>query len=217
MEKKENFVQKKLIKQAELAHAHGLRHPGLSGTICEDLLLKTLRTLLPQFNFDRGIIKFGDVNKIGNDLKKGNLSTQFDIIVYKNKPLYREADSVIVHSDNVLAVIEVKKWITLKMFSDLKESINKIKKNYKNKTGRELKFILVAFRCHDRGKGIEWWKEHVKILPTKYSVCFSGNFSHKNGVNLYPHEEKWWKNFDQYSYAGQHNCLINYIRSLLQL
>lgn len=210
-----NATQQSLIKQAELAHANGLRHSGLSGTICEDLLIRSLKKSLPNLNFSRGIIKFGDRNIIGADLKKDNLSTQFDVIVYKNQPIYQEAENVVVSSDDVLAVIEVKKWITLKMFGDLNANIGDILKNYRIKTKKDIAFFLVAFRCHDRHKGFAWWQEHVKILPTKFSFCFSGNYSSEDGRNLYPHEEKWWNDFGNYSYAGQYEKLVVCIKDLL--
>lgn len=213
--KKNNSIQKALIKKAELAHANGLRHPGLSGTICEDLLIKSLIKSLPGIRMSRGIIKFGDLNIIGSNLHKDNLSTQFDIIIYKNKPIYREGGNVVVASSNICAVIEVKKWVTLQMFGELRDSINKIKGNFKIKTGREIPFILVAFRCHDRGQGIKWWNDHSAKLSAKCAVCFSGNYSHKNGRNLYPYEEVWWTNFDEYSYNGQYDELVKQIKMML--
>jgi len=45
----ENFneIQKELVEFSERIHEVGIRHTGLSGTICENLLIKALRNSIP--------------------------------------------------------------------------------------------------------------------------------------------------------------------------
>lgn len=222
---KYNITQKNLVYKAELAHAGGLRHSGLSGTVCEDLLAKDLRKNFSNLNFDRGIIKFGNPDVVGANLRSSDLSSQFDVIIYKGKPLYKEAGSVVVHFKDVVGIIEVKKWMTLKMFAELCNDFTIISDNFRAKAKKGLKIFLVAFRCHDGGgnrdrrmkkrDGFRWWTKNSKIFDKIcFPICFSGSYTRKNKVNLYPQEEDWFVDFENYEYAGQYEKLIGFIKKI---
>lgn len=208
-----NEVQKRLLKVSELAHFHGLRHKGLSGTICEDLLLRMLRKSVPELKFDRGVIKFGDRSMCGEELKANDLSTQLDVIIYRGRPLYRSAGDAVVHIDDVKGVLEIKKWAFPKMLSQVGRKVRKMRSRFQKRSGRRIRIFFVAFRFHDRHRPLNW-SLHAKKLQTSNAFCFSGHYSRVNGANLYPWEESWWGKFDAYPYAGQYERLVKSIRSL---
>lgn len=205
-----NTTQKRLIEAAERAHYYGLRHKGLSGSVCEDALIDALRESVPSLHFDRGVIKFADRNIFGNDLKTENLSTQLDIIIYSGEPIYKAGGNAVVHADDVLGVIEIKKWANPKMITYLSTCITDTEK----KISKKIRTLFVAFRFHDRSRNGVTWRTQIKNFPTPYSYCFSGTFSRENKVNLYPWEEKWWSTFDTYTYAGEYEKMVREISEM---
>src|SRR3989442_789656 len=105
-----NETQKWLVEKSERVHEAGIRHKGLSGTICEDLLMEKLRISIPELNFGGGIVKFGNPEVKGAKLREENLSSQIDIIIYHEQPAFELEKSVVVKISNVKGIIEVKKW-----------------------------------------------------------------------------------------------------------
>jgi len=211
-----NVVQKELVEKCERAHFEGTRHTGLSGTLCEDLLIRTLETVVPKLNFGRGVIKFGDPIAKGEHLSgKKDLSTQIDIIIYRGEPLFELEKSIVVPIDQVLGVIEVKKWlypVGLFRAKSVLENLERQIKSISSGTGKNIVFFLVAFRFHDRNRGATWFSEVREYSGKCY--CFFGNYSRHNGKILYPWEENIWQNFEDSPYAGQFEKLANDVMKL---
>ncbi len=208
-----NKIQRDLIEQSERPHFEGLRHAGLSGTICENALIKALKKSVPSLNFNRGMIKFCKKDLVGAGLKGGDLSTQIDIIIYKGEPLYRTVDDyVIVHISNVLGVVEVKKWSYPKMIEVIKNSLGEMKDKLISLGFPNIEMFFVSFRFHDRKKTPQSWFSQITSIPDFiHSYCFAGGFLAKGGINNYPWQETWWDDFDNYRYAGQYAKLIRNI------
>jgi len=208
-------TQKQLVEKAERAHYEGIRHTGLSGTVCEDLLIEALRSSLEvtRLNFDRGVIKFASKEAKGNELN-GLMSPQMDIIVYKGEPTYKTMSQVVVQGDQVKGVIEVKKWANLKtMRESVKEKIVKVRDLLNQNLEHNVPMFFVTFRYHDRGS-FHNWVSAMKSFSTPHAYCFSGNFSSRGGVNLYPWEESWWNDFEHYPYRGQYGQLVRDVTML---
>lgn len=213
-----NQIQKDLVRICEEAHYHGLRHKGLSGTICEDALMGQLRLAAPEFKFDRGVIKFG--KNIGEDLDVEDLTTQIDIIIYKGNPIYESQKHVVVNASDVLGVIEVKKWShPKKLKPEEKMTINllEIKKQFKDKLNKNLGLFFVSFRFHDRKiKDVGWFTESEQLPFNAY--CFFGTYSSVRGRNNYPWEEgERWEKFDDIllnPYSGQFANLVEQVAKL---
>lgn len=213
-----NSIQKELVKVCEEAHYYGLRHKGISGTICEDELIHRLRDLLPEFNFNRGVIKFSD--KQGDDLKTDDLSTQIDIIIYKGDPDYYSNGQMVIRASNIVGVIEVKKWLypkKLKKEEKLTQNLLDLQRQFNERINRDVTIFIVTYRFHDRKiKKIDWFSER-NILPFD-SFCFFGTFTSANGKNNYPWEEgDRWEKFDDFMfnpYAGQLEKLIKSIAKI---
>src|SRR3989338_10667621 len=210
-----NKTQKWLIEQSERAHEVGLRHKGLSGTICENLLTEVLRKDIPDFSFDRGIILFA-TNPASKPVNSKDLPPQLDIIIYEGKPLAGIGDQVVVHELQAKGIIEVKKWLfpdSLFRAQAQLEQINKLTDKLSN-TKNIIEPFLVTFRFHDRKKIVRTWFTETKNFGIKNRYCFSGKYSRVNGVNLYPWQEKWWDNFEAYPYVGEYKRLVNDIKKL---
>jgi hypothetical protein len=155
-----NDEQLKLVKKSELAWYEGLRHKGVSGDVCELLLMNYLKKQFPNLNFGKGQIKKS--NAKGEKLKKEktNLSEQIDIICYTGKSLLDKksfGNYVVVNKDQVKFTIEVKKWTGPADYSLEKthaKNAGKLVKNlikiidFTNKDN-----ILVSFRYHGRKNG----------------------------------------------------------------
>lgn len=206
-------IQKKLVEISERAHQAGITHTGLSGMLCENILIAELRKALPGFNFDRGVVRF---NTDQATHKKEGLSSQIDVIIYRGKPLFAADGVVAVPVGQVLGVIEVKKWIYPKMLTLLKESIKNIHKIFKEKSGRPIPIFLVAFRIHERKAKNRGWFYKQSNFPTPYKYAFFGKFSRADKRILYPWEEEIWSKFDSSPYAGQFNKLVSDIKSLVK-
>lgn len=206
-----NKIQKRLVEESELLHYHGVRHTGLSGTTCEDLLLKELRKLVPEINFGRGVIKLKN-DIFGSDLKIRHLSTQMDIIIYKNKPIFNSGSVIVVEPSNVLGIIEVKKWLhptDNHRAKSLIDGLNNVKKVIPN-----VPIFLVGFRVYCKRADNDWF-EKVKTYPTKFIYAFDGKYTASGGVVRYPWEEDNWQNFDDTPYSNQLQKLVNDIHGLL--
>lgn len=205
---KYNQIQKQLVETCERLHYNGIRHKGLSGTACEDLLILELRKHFPELKCNRGVIKFKDTS-FGADLHDGDISTQLDIIIYKNKELYESCESVVVHTSNVVAVIEVKKWIKPTKnpaAQGLIDNLEKVKKSIPS-----IPLLLVSFRVSCRRDDKNWYQE-VKGYNNGDVYCFSGTYTVDKGVAKYPWEEKDWNDFENTPYANQFEKLINDIK-----
>lgn len=209
-----NRIQSKLVRRSEEPHFHGLRHKGLSGTICEDLLIKELRRAIPALRFDRGVVKFVNPTIRGNELKAEDLSSQFDIIIYRGKPVYHSAANAVIYAGNVLGVIEVKKWAYAEMLLVIRRDLVGLAELFTKKTGHRIPSFFVAFRYHDGQRGLRSWNLVRRQLPTKYTFAFSGHYSRQEGQNLYPWMERWWKHFESYVYANQYERLVSAIQNL---
>lgn len=198
-----NQIQKSLVRLCEQAHEAGIRHSGLSGTLCENILIEELRKIFPKLNFNRGVIKFGPEN----------FSTQMDIVVYRGRPEFQVGGSAVISAKQVLATIEVKKWIYPKMLEELRGWVARTEAGFHKNSRRKIPIFLVTFRSHDRRNGLNWFKA-TKNFPTPYRYCFFGGFSHVNKRNLYPWEEAIWNKFQDSPYSGQFEKLINDIKKL---
>lgn len=194
--------QLRLVNKSERAHEAGLRHSGISGDICESLLIKILRKLIPSFNFGKG--QMITKNLEGAYLKKEDLSKQIDIIIFKGKPKKKIGDFVAVFQEKVQGIMEVKKWAYPKMLERNKKlkEILKIKK---------FPVFFVAFRFHDRKNKKINWDQKIKKLRLKNHYCFSGNYSRKRNKNLYPWQEK---EHPSIKYFGEFKKLIRDIKNL---
>jgi hypothetical protein len=213
-------IQKRLVRDAENAHHRGLRHKGLSGAVCEDLLMKQLRRSIHSLRFDRGVIKFGDPDAVGDGIADGAISPQMDVIIYNGRPKSRTFSEVVVPVSQVRVVIEVKKWGSPKMMTEtLKRELSRIQEQPKRNSRRSVPLFFVAFRYQERKKGFKSWKVARKQFSTPYAYAFAGTYSHSGKRNLYPWEEKWWKHFGKYDYRGQYERLvkdISRVKSILE-
>lgn len=205
-----NQIQKDLVRICEEAHYHGVRHKGLSGALCEDALIRVLKEEFPNLGINRGVIKF-DSSKLGNDLKTQDLSTQFDIVIYKNKPFYISEGVVVIERQNTLAVIEVKKWIHPNENSRADNLIRNNKK-VKNILG-DIPLFLVAYRAYTPLDLYIWNHRFIKYGVDDVFIFF-GNYSSEKGKNFYPWEEKIWENFEKSPFAGELERLIGSINNL---
>lgn len=96
-------------------------HGGNQGGEAEKILIKFLNTHLPQrFKSSSGfVIDY-----------EGNISKQSDVLIYDalNSPIYKSSDEgLILLSDNVASVIEVKSTLTKKKLKDAAEKIASVK------------------------------------------------------------------------------------------
>jgi hypothetical protein len=206
-----NQTQKNLVENAERAHFYGIRHKGLSGTVCEDLLIEALRQSIPSVQFDRGVINFGG-RKPANDepVKSSDLSKQIDIIIYRGQNLYKIAGVAVVHIDDVLGVIESTKWGTQKKIDGLAV----LERRLTQESARDIGAFFVAFRFHDRKRGDNWFVR-IKHLPRSIrGYCFAGEYGRHKGKNLYPWQESWAENFADCPYAGQYQKFVEAIEEL---
>jgi hypothetical protein len=191
-------IQKWLVEQSERAHKEGIRHAGLSGTICENLLMLELRKSVPKLNFDGGVIKFckGKINNTKHDVSK-----QIDIIIYKGKPIYDIFGTIVVHSSQVLGAIEVTKWTEPKEFRKVVSSLQREEAELKNKSKKKLRLFYVTFRASNNLRPSKF-KSHIR-----HGYCFYGRTS-----GSYPWEARW-KNFS--IYAGQYEKLVKDVKKLI--
>lgn len=210
-----NQTQKQIVELCEKANYYGIRHKGLSGTVCEDVLTNALKRDVADFKFGRGVIKFS--KNLGADIKtKNDLSPQIDILIYKGEPIINIHNTVVVDISQVAGIIEVKKWLFPKNMSRAQETIGKLKlliEELKNKTSKEVKIFLVAIRFHDRFTiDVNFFSE-LKKYPASNTYCFYSHYSKDvNGKILFPWEDKDWDNFNESMYAKQYEKLVNDIR-----
>ncbi len=215
-----NKIQKELVQECERLHCVGVRHTGLSGFACENLLMEKLRKSIPDLKFDRGIIKICKEETTGRSIKKDDISPQIDIIIYQGKEIFKYEGFVIVHKENVLGVIEVKKWTSKQAF---KQALDEENSSDKKKTNLQklqiIKGLLgckpifyVSFRAW--GNDEDWFRaiENLKDNGIKF-YCFYGAVR----KGKYPWEEKRWENFENKEdnrYIGQYKELIENIQKL---
>ncbi|MBI2579204.1 MAG: hypothetical protein HYW26_05825 [Candidatus Aenigmarchaeota archaeon] len=178
-------LQKHLVIETENVHKKGVRHTGLSGYVCEKLLMEDLRKEFRNVKFDRGIVTFSD--KEGHTLRKDMLTNQIDIIGYR-KHKFKKYDIVVVPNDKVLLCIEVKKWsyYSEKKLREIKNKLDKLKKRVHRP------IFYVAFRYHGSyGKRIENLKRLRKFLSPHKVYAFSSATQR----NKYPEEDKNFKTY----------------------
>ncbi|MCK4540450.1 hypothetical protein KAU09_04840 [Candidatus Parcubacteria bacterium] len=210
---KYNSIQKKLVELCERPHYCGIRHPSLSGTICEDLLIGYLRDLISGLKFNRGVVSFADKNKRGVELKKEDFSTQQDIIVYRGQPIWYIERIAIVHISQVVCVIEVKKWTTpnaLRLESKQGKKLARVKQQFDKYS---VPSFYVTYRFHDRlHNGVSWESESKKFFIDN-AYCFFGKYTAQGNRNRYPWEESGWNDFNT-PCRGQFEKLVNDIKKL---
>ncbi|MFC6673699.1 DUF6602 domain-containing protein [Marinobacterium aestuariivivens] len=104
------FVSQELLIKLAQVKSYITKHNPTIGVLTEEILRGFLKDHLPQLvSVEQGFII--------ND--KGELSKQCDILIYDSQlfaPLYRVNDIVVVPSESVLAVIEVKTTINKNIF-----------------------------------------------------------------------------------------------------
>ncbi|MCK5211134.1 hypothetical protein KAJ89_00370 [Candidatus Parcubacteria bacterium] len=209
-----NQTQKQIVELCERANYYGIRQRGLSGTVCEDVLINALKRDLPEFNISRGVIKFSD--NVGVDIKtKEDLSPQIDIILYKGEPEYSVHNTVVVKVGQVAGVIEVKKWLFPKNMHRAQKTVEnliKLIESFKYKTDHNVKVFLVTIRFHDRlYKNVNFFTELEKY-PGSNTYCFYGKYTRNNRKIRFPWKEDDWSDFEKCNYAGQYEKLVNDIK-----
>jgi len=139
-----------------------------------------------------------------------------------------------IQIQDMLGIIEVKKWSSPKMLKDLHEKFRKLEEKLKaqleermkaqleeqsnNRIKRKIRIFFVTFRFRDGEK--EWKLSKEEDLGIDYSYAFFGNYTKhpKNKddkkLNRYPWEEVVWNNFADSEYAGNFEKLIKDINNL---
>lgn len=103
-------IQENLWWEADQSYRAGLRNTTLSGRICEELLIESLRKCIPNLKFNSGQIILKDTSKVKNEKE---MSSQIDIIVYEGEA-HKYGEIVSVEKEKVILVIEVEKRIKSK-------------------------------------------------------------------------------------------------------
>ncbi len=208
------FVDKYNIRQFEIVefsarvYHSGLRHKSINGSLYEDLLIKYLREDLPNLCFFKGQIK--------NEEKS---SQQFDIIIAKpnteQNEFLRQVNPYVsmVERNNVLGVIELKKWANPKMISEGGKIDNEYRK-FKEEFS-ELEYIFVCLRFKDRiHKTSNNWVNLKNKVSADSKFCFFGRVADKNKEWEFP----WSKNSvllkENEQYLNQYKELIMRIKTL---
>lgn len=212
-----NATQKWLVENCERMHEAGIRHTGLSGNICEDMLMEKLRLSIPDLKFSRGVIKLGFHKQDNAWVESEDLSTQIDVIVYAGEPDYELEGCVVIPLSKTRGIIEVKKWSTPKMLRPEESVASKLmvlKREFAAKSTVQIPVLFVTYRFHDRStKDVNWFTES-KGFPADRSYCFYGGLARNEKRNLYPWEESTWGSFNECPYAGQYEKLVSVIRAL---
>lgn len=190
-----------LVWESEEAWYRGFRGPGISGSICEKLLLSFLRKNIKELKFSSGVITRS--YEKGKKLHKEELSPQIDIIAFKNEPLYQLEDFVIVHEKDVVCIIEVKKWVTRAGIFPPKEYYIKQIRRLKEKVKKPL--IFVAFRHH---KSLTY--EEFKNSDPNSIFIFS---KPTKGCPLEVLKSK--EDFFEYIYSGELKQLVDTLRKFI--
>ncbi|MEX0902343.1 MAG: DUF6602 domain-containing protein [Pseudohongiellaceae bacterium] len=103
-------VSQELLGKLAQVRSHITRHNPTIGVLTEEVVREFLRTHLPKrVSVEQGFVIAAD----------GELSRQCDILIYDSQmyaPLYRINDIVIVPSESVIALIEVKTTISRAIF-----------------------------------------------------------------------------------------------------
>lgn len=106
------FVSHELLSKLAQVKSYITKHNPTVGILTEEVLRNFLRDYLPKIvSVEQGFILNGN----------GELSKQCDILIYNSQtyaPFYRVNDIVVVPSESVIAVIEVKTTINRKIFHD---------------------------------------------------------------------------------------------------
>jgi len=206
---KYNQIQKKFIELPERAHYQGIRHRGLTGTACEDLLIRALKKEVPALSFNRGVIKLNRKESVGRQINsRQDLSSQIDVIIYKGKPLHKLESSVIVHVDQVLGVIELKKWVYPRTLPSIYDKLQEEGAKINQKAKKKIALFLVVFRLGDKTIAGD---KLVYIQKYKNLYCFYGG-----GAYPWQEKERWAKFYDKNRnpYLGQFQSLLKAIGNL---
>jgi hypothetical protein len=144
-------VQDNIVDFSEKLHKLGLRHSGLSGQLCEQLLKRELAKDT-SLKFTTGQIVFGD----------GESSPQIDLIIHQ-KTIENEISGIskdlnVVPLDDVVGVIEVKKWTFPKLATSIAKSMAAIR--------RIVGSNIPLFSCFDKAQGQTLIQELGKLQET---------------------------------------------------
>ena len=188
-------VQNEIVDYSERLHKLGLRHSGLSGQLCEQLLKREL-TKDTQLFYTTGQVTSGNRKS----------SPQIDLVIHK-KPIHNEItklskDVNVVPRYDVVGIIEVKKWTFPKMALDIAKKMTVIRRYVK----ADIPLIHVSIRHKDRHTFVKW-EDFERNMKGIQCFCFYGTYRSKNGKAIYPFEEKERGK----SYDGQYEALVNFI------
>lgn len=104
------FVSRELLSKLEQVKQYITRHNQTIGILTEEILREFLRNHLPKIvSIEQGFILNSD----------GAISKQCDILIYDSQafaPFYRVNDIVVIPSEAVIAIIEVKTTISKQIF-----------------------------------------------------------------------------------------------------
>lgn len=162
----ESIAKEFIVKKDRVRLLLGNKHWGEEGHYKEVLIMDYLRSVLPN-NFSVGT---------GFVVNNGEISTQIDILIYKNDEIsiFKSGDFVIVPASSVYGIIEVKSKIypsnnTQGIRTIIDKSYNNGKLIFKNsfiKDGYRNKFLfngIFAYDVSNLEKTIEKIKEKVFI------------------------------------------------------
>ena len=188
-------VQDGIVDFSERLHKLGLRHSGLSGQLCEQLLKREL-VKDTHLQYTTGQII----------LDNGKSSPQIDLIMHQTRienaicSISKDINVVPLH--DVVGVVEVKKWTFPKMAASIAESMAAIQKSI----GWDIPLFHVSIRHKDR-HSFQNWESFREGLTGIHCFCFYGAYHSKNGKAIYPFEETE----RGLSYNGQYEALVRSI------
>jgi hypothetical protein len=171
-----DYLQAQLIYKSERAHFYGLRSTSVTGPYNEDLLMgaltHALKKALPNVDFGRGnVVDDRDVDICGwverASKHNGKRQPQVDVIVYKKgKGHFKDERYCVVKMSDVIACLEVKKWLQRKAFNHFKEG-GKGNISWNEQYG-SLPRLVVGFRIWESKK-----YKFEEIRPEKNFFVFS--------------------------------------------
>lgn len=139
-------IQYELVVGCEKPHELGLRDTGISGDVCRRLLGDFLQREFPHLHFDCGIVSSAETRPTIYEHSSKALGPQTDIIVYSGSPYERIYEYAVVPKRQVIATIEVKKWLGVDAFEKKPRSFNDQLRKLREFTGSPV--FLAAFRHH---------------------------------------------------------------------
>lgn len=143
-----DLVNQELLNKLQQIKCFVKNHNPTIGILTEEILRDFLTNYIPK----SAEVKQGFIIN-----KQGELSKQCDIIIFDNinfSPIYKIKDLVIVPSESVIAVIEVKTSVTKSKFEEIIKYFENISKF------TECKKYLFIYNSVDADKIIEYLKKH---------------------------------------------------------